>query len=64
MTAFNDTSKSPLLLETAEHNENAPVLVSRNFQRTSLPSPKGTSANVADSGRIRFGAAFRLPTSK
>jgi hypothetical protein len=64
MTAFNDTSKSSLPVKTAEHNQAAPTLVAHNLQRTSLPSPKGTAANVADSGRVRFGAGVRIRTSK
>lgn len=64
MTAFNEVSNSPLLVEIVKQNETSPVLASHNFQRGSLPKPKGTSANVADSGRIRFGAGFRLPASK
>jgi hypothetical protein len=64
MTAFDEVSNSPALVEVAEQNQTTPVLPSGSFQRSSLPKPNGTSASVADSGRIRFGAGFRLPTSK
>jgi hypothetical protein len=60
MTTSNQTSNSELQAETAEANETTPVLAPRG----SLPNPKGTSLNVTDSGRIRFGAGLRLLTSK
>jgi hypothetical protein len=64
MTAFNEALNSPFLAATTEQNETAPVLAARDLRRGSLPNPKGTSAKVADSGRIRFGAGYRLPASK
>jgi hypothetical protein len=63
MTNFN---RKPLVsagLEGLPHPEPLRVLVVGNTEPgASLPRP--TSPNVADSGRIRFGAGFRQPAGK
>jgi hypothetical protein len=64
MSAFTKAANSPFLTEVVEQIDTSSVLVTGNVKRTALPKPQGTSAKVADSGRIRFGAGFRLPTSK
>jgi len=64
MFAVTEATNSPLLSETDEQIDTGSVLVTDEVKRNALPKPKGTSAKVADSGRIRFGAGFRLPTSK
>jgi hypothetical protein len=64
MTAFNKATNSPLQVEAVAQGNTAPALTSHNLKTGSLPSPRGTSAKVTDSGRIRFGAGLRLLTSK
>lgn len=37
---------------------------SSSSAKTTLPSPKSATPKVADSGKVRFGAGFRLGASK
>jgi hypothetical protein len=64
MTALNQSSNSPVLVDSTDQDQKTPVLTSRKFQRGALPAPKGKASSVADSGRIQFGMGFRLPTAK
>ena len=64
MTANNATSKSSILSLTATVVDGISAGVSQDFARPALPRPVNTLASVADSGRIRFGAGFRLPTAR
>jgi hypothetical protein len=67
MTITNKASATSFLRGTSENTDTATVIGQSDLPtaaRAALPRPKGVLPNVADSGRIKFGAGFRLPASK
>ncbi len=67
MTASNDLPNTALTAITADlprPDADAAQSACSTAGNTMLPRPTGSTPNVTDAGRIKFGAGFRLSSTK